>query len=757
MNHIYIVLLILTTLVSSLGCRSGGSGPVDFEIKGEGFVPASFVVVPNSPTLGPMHVGCSQAEFFIDAKEASSTPDPDFRSRLENKLSSDFRKSYCQWFAGDTTARSPGCFWHNGSWVAPAAAVRVSALMGERKIIHENSTCLAHYGHLRFFRATFLFKREPLIIPDIAICSAIALLRGSANVTATPHNSLPMLPRSCFMEPSHSKAPIFSVGRVCLATPLQNAPQAPSPSLPQLRRDSWYFGHLGIENKRGPDGSRKSNLVLIDSGIPRPASRSGIQRHVASGAMRTPMISFPDPSTRAMHGGAMAVLARGVSMGTSIWSIRVTAGLGGAKTGRLALATESAVFDIPSPRVISISMGWPPELGSIRSVSSTIPLPAPPNSKWEKVETCSSEEDPIGESLRFALGLGRHDPRDSQVTVAVASAGNRRAFESSPPPDEILNGKPEAIYYPAEWHKARSSVSPWDEKERAAQVVTTAGAIDWFDQRVTSTIPPRNLALEAPGQHVTLHPEALRTAFGSASPITQFTWTGTSVSTLLVAAIAATVQGVLIRAGLSPRKDIIDLLTSSGDPIGGRSRRPNICRALCNVSTSANGPSQCLASCRTSSAPFRPGSPFPGTPLSPKTVQFVDTSISCDTGKKGMCLMSTEAGEASPQPNPTVCPSCLARLTGNGNGTADVILRIVISSEYPATNTFGDQHLTIYFNNGTSKTTSIANKAWTPGEQFELEVKGIPLPGSLKIMAAELVLRVAPEGTWDISPFAILP
>lgn len=329
----------------------------------------------------------------------------------------------------------------------------------------------------RFMRVVFTHDATPVRVRPEALCDVVATIR--ANVPEGIH-----VGRECDLSPqgveglaADPRNPMrhWHLARLGLApvldgrTPIAYTP----PSLPGLR----------------PEAVR---LVVIDTGLdPQVADRLRAANEIdrTTGGPRHP------------HGTGMTLLAHQVMPDAQVVPDRILDGQGVGSTGALAQALHHALFELPRPVIVNLSLGWPAELSSPRALTGE--------------DGCETIEDGVGEAARYVLWEARSVQMERGPALVVAAAGNR-------PPEGVIadlfddNGAAAACeiegvpgppwrFMPAEWGRRSSCViadSPDAPFETTDVLLLPVGAVDGLDRPAGVSIAGAEPALVAPGEHV---------------------------------------------------------------------------------------------------------------------------------------------------------------------------------------------------------------------------------------------------------------
>ncbi|MEO1171102.1 MAG: S8 family serine peptidase, partial [Myxococcota bacterium] len=265
-------------------------------------------------------------------------------------------------------------------------------------------------------------------------------------------------------------------------------------------------------------------------------------------------------AARHVHATAMASFVRDVTENADLWDYRVLSAGGLAPVGNVAQALDAALRDAADAPalVVNLSLGIAPEFSNPTLLSRTD-------------GSCRTIEDGVGESLRFVLDVARQRDKASAPRVSVfAAAGNR----AGPVPAELfqpVDRHPDSPCGPAAADDGQHSFIPAlygeipscrSEFSPPSMLATPVGAVDATDRPSVVSIDLAEPPLVAPGQNVYAgHPGLnanspginCQSEVGPAAGVDfPMPFTGTSVSTALVAGAAARAQQERIAAGEAP-------------------------------------------------------------------------------------------------------------------------------------------------------------------------------------------------------------
>ncbi|MEL6546166.1 MAG: S8/S53 family peptidase, partial [Myxococcota bacterium] len=320
----------------------------------------------------------------------------------------------------------------------------------------------------------------------------------------------------------------------------------------------WHEDRIGVEPSgvAGPSGGVR--VALIDAGV-RPEAGSALSSVAAYDGVGEAH-GLANDGQRHIHGTAMASFIRDVSPDSDLWDYRVLDSGGLAALGSIVRAVDQAISDgtTASSLVINLSLGIAPEFSNPSLLARTD-------------GSCRVVEDGVGESLRYVLDVARrHDEAaDPRITV-VAAAGNRSGpvdpalFFPADAYGESECGKISAesdhhSFLPALYSELPSCRSKADGLR---SLVTGVGAVDSIDKPAVIAIDGAEPALVAPGENVYAAHDGLWSTTPGVNCASEvgpkagaefpLPFTGTSVSSALVAGAAAVAQQHLIAAGESP-------------------------------------------------------------------------------------------------------------------------------------------------------------------------------------------------------------
>ncbi len=346
--------------------------------------------------------------------------------------------------------------------------------------------------------------------------------------------------------------PIPLVGRECAMRIMGGAQSQPSPDMLQ-----WHLRKLGVQPGAGEPGPPVP-VVVLDTGIRAEVGGPlGVRVMVDSLAVggANPMATIHP------HGTHMAALIDQVSPNAHIHDLRVLDENGHGAIADLAAGLEQVAqsdwFE-EGPLIVNMSLGWAPELSRPRRLEGA---------------GCTVQEDPVGESVRWALSL-LADRGETLPTLVVAAAGNRphraalvdglyadlfavdRDVAGLLPPRSNCNSAPAAPspdwFYPAEWNRRPTCD---DQGNDPRYLVWAVGATDSRELPGALTVDNAETPVVAPGEHVYVDfpysdPLPPDDCGGDGYPnrlTLPAAVTGSSASAALTSAVAAEAQSRLIK------------------------------------------------------------------------------------------------------------------------------------------------------------------------------------------------------------------
>ena len=501
--------------------------------------------------------------FFVDTPVFAKAPDERFVSLLLNRMRRALDTHCEQWFGG--TQAPQGAVGTRCDIGGRAMLAYVEPVLNERTFDNAAESW-RNDGHRRFFNLWFALRpqnnrKSSAEAPRLeAQPQIVETLRTAAAEIAT----------------SLGHAVPFRVGRIWCSVSLSGveAEVGAHPTDPQwMDLSLWHLRRMGIEALPAPVPQahrRAAHVMLVDSGVDfagrftldaAEALDLGFEGSADGSIHLDPSFDFGFSNHAShRHGTDMIHLIRQTAGGAAYVGGSRALDLRGASTmPYLAVVLDDALFNDfrtpggnegrAKPRVLSMSLGTPPELGWRRAV---------------KVLGQTVVEDAYGEPIRYLLAGARKMDTPDRPLVLLAAAGNRpdenkrwHLFgtpQTDPVPDpcgQIDPSTPEH-FVPATWDNRASC--PWvtDAVGPPVQAVTAIGATDCRDARSGRSIPNIEAPLVAPGEHVyawsplpeDLDP-VLREHFAGRAV------TGTSAATALVAGAAARGFALLARRAAS--------------------------------------------------------------------------------------------------------------------------------------------------------------------------------------------------------------
>ena len=519
---------------------------------------------------------------------------------------------------------------------------------------------------------------------------------------------------------------------------------------------AYALARVGLEAlPPGRSVNARVDVALLDTGIdPRVAAALGTQSVELPGG---DLAGDLHP-----HGTHMALLLRQMTERAQIHDVRVLGTNGVGPVGDVArgLISSISLGNPNRPLVINLSLGWPPELGQPRLMR-------------DANGTVVGREDPVGESVRYALLLARE-----RGALVVAAAGNRptraaaaravydRWFDvSDMPPATGCAGVPAPAgprhFFPAEW----SRVVTCAPGGQPASLAWTVGALGEGDAPAALAIDGREHALWLPGEHVYLEvpqvpvstPEfecGVGERAGLSSPTVV---SGTSVSAALasglVARLVARDEAVDANASAAAAALLLELSARPGAPgprvDGCRAEAAMTCRPAPCLAADGGVPTDpavrqacaaALAACRPLDA-CRVPAPAPRNldalgfrPEEACACQHAPDTVAPEAACAGVdtvcpyeqTLDAHSLGFAGPQPIQPTCPDCIAYV---GVATAKVDLALALDEALTEATAFQSAWLVVKSPAGTtwkalSDTTSL--NQWLAGQAIYIAGIGIP-------------------------------
>ncbi len=470
---------------------------------------------------------CRGDLYVVDAVHGGSAPVADFAPVVAD-MQARARRDFAAWFCVDG---------------APCAGADRVTAVGERLLSPER---VGPESAGRFHRLWFELDGERLTARDGAQCDIVSALRTAVD--------------------SHGDLLAANIARACDAV-------AQSPARPTPEMLSWHLDRMGLDGPGAP--VVPVHVALIDTAVD-PAVAASIDLEVHPGSTATP----------AIHGTAMAALIRQAAPDARLHLFPALSVDHTGPVGDVARAIADALAVMPAglPRVINLSLGWPPEARGLTDLAGDV-LGGRPGQ-------CLTIESPTGAPVRHMLARAA----DQEVPVFTA-AGNRSDLRWLGDQLELdederdvcardwrgeVRGQPPKLFYPAQWGLERSCEAGEDVGRRLAIPV---GAHDSRDRAATLHVDFGFATLMAPGQHVMVDgPARPRRASicvdGDTTPPVDAdlavrlpaTLSGTSVATALTSGLAARWLGhIPDRPDLDPDevtpRQLEFLLYASGRPL----------------------------------------------------------------------------------------------------------------------------------------------------------------------------------------------
>ncbi len=389
-------------------------------------------------------------------------------------------------------------------WFGPGIKpdVRAEALLPRRR--RADGYRVAGYGaaHRRFWRLSFHDAGERLAMNREAQCDVVASTREAIRQALGDDGQDPKL------------ADTLHIGRACDLTGQTEG----APSDDMLK---WHLRSMGaVPHDPGPPtpGAEPVHVALLDTGV----------EDVVVGLLGGTCSDDGDPETFGgvcandannanWHAGAMGLLIRQLAPDAMLHFFPAIGPDANAPVGELARALDRALHDPDvrdEPLVLNISAGWPPELGRPSVLVGRTALG--PHGDHDD-NTCSTVEDPVGESVRWLLDAARRRDNSEAPTIVHAAAGNRSDAPYEYVPGWALNHNPATdpcgfnpalgqgmdVFYPAEWHRRQTCRTRRDGSRTPARSIAVAfAASDHHEQPAVHNVPFSDAAIHGPGQHV---------------------------------------------------------------------------------------------------------------------------------------------------------------------------------------------------------------------------------------------------------------
>ncbi len=272
----------------------------------------------------------------------------------------------------------------------------------------------------------------------------------------------------------------------------------------------------------------------------------------------------------AAHGTWMGLLIREMlpTRAVDVRSYRVLDSGGSGTTHDLAAGLHAALLgpgtDSGRPLVISLSLGWAPELGQPRT------LRARPGRGVPETFATEAVEDGVGSAVRELLDLAHDEALSGRPVMVVTAAGNRTRFAPEhqrmalgagsgfeDPCWDKFGGQSESWFLPGEWAHTPTCDAGDEVEDSPTQnrwTSTTVSAVRHDDRPASVSREGMEAPLVAPGQHVVVERVP---GFGDGVELPSqievpIVLTGTSVAAALTAAAVARAQVEAILAGHPP-------------------------------------------------------------------------------------------------------------------------------------------------------------------------------------------------------------
>lgn len=606
----------------------------------------------------------------------------------------------------------------------------------------------------RFHRLWFEVDGVRLTADDGAQCDIVTALRAAVD--------------------AHGDLAAANVSRACDAV-------AQSPTRPTPEMLGWHLERMGIVDDGAP--TTEVHLALIDTAVD-PAVAEAIDLRVHPGPVDTP----------AIHGTAMAILARQVAPDAVLHLFPVLDADHVGPVGDVARAIAHAMDVMPAgaPRIINLSLGWPPESRSITRLTGTIRDGQP--------DQCAVDEDPVGAPVRHML-----DRAADGEAMVFAAAGNRneqrwlddRLVQQPDLRDACAIGwqgelqvQSPKLFYPAQWGLERSCRAG---DARGRRLAVPVGAHDERDRAAALQVDFGFATIIAPGQHVMVDGPAVPRGPSicvdgdtppplDAQPSVRLpaTLSGSSVATALTTGLAARWLGRLDAAlGFDPDevtpRQIELLLHATGRPLclGRRAylqvgyrgvRWPGMaalaqCRnlpALLNcLTTEDDGLPPALgetvaacsdrfegcgvdvapaADCEAERPPAPDWADAECLPLRPDDPEAPDLSRACDgpCPFDGLAPDRYSVGGLGPQPQDPWCPDCRFTVQTGAGGVGRVTLDIALNPDAPSNTDIVSPILWVETESGAHVYVALQDYVprpyWKPGAGFTIGGIKMTLP-----------------------------
>ncbi len=533
-------------------------------------------------------------------------------------------------------------------------------------------------GHRRFW--TITTDRD---IPAAELCGWIAHLRTRARAMGGAQ---------------------LYVGRECLAGGLA------SPGAPD-----WPLEVMG---KPAAPAGQPAPIAVIDSGFKRRPDWTA------------PGIA--PRSSKHPHGRMVRAAIRQLTADVGVPRLldyRVLGPDGSAPLANVARAIDAAVFDADGPRVINLSLGWPPELERRRAI-----------------ESCGELEDPIGEAVRYTLAMahlrdagqlranpGQVDPNGP--TAVLIAGGNRPTLfgqdvtpyyaahhrvDLAPLAGDCSQPSGDGLFYPAQWARRRTCLA--GEPAIAPMRVTPVGATDHRDLRSPLSAPEMTPILVAPGTAIRLAGQR---------------WSGSSIATAYASAAVS-----LELAGGGDGRAAAQAVYNRGTHLSHLSGRSTIRRlSFPNAHTASlprwvgGGPQLAGAGARAITGRDRL------TCLGTLANWFQGTRTRAQVSAVCPSFLTVldrfSAGDAGPQPPVIGCPECHT-VVNIGREEADIYVTLTDAWD-ASTTTLSSPYLVVSYPDGYESWIALPADPtlWTPKSQFV--VKAVSLTDRKSSTVGDLV------------------
>ncbi|MEZ4469872.1 MAG: S8/S53 family peptidase [bacterium] len=504
----------------------------------------------------PAEQGCRLDRLFVDAPAEGPSPGPAFGDGLARRLS----RLEPGWFCA---AGDGGCLAEVGADIEQGRFAHAAPLIPP-------GTPHAGDAPERFHRLSFRRPVRPEALPDV-----VGAVRRWADEAVAGQLT-------------------FLVGRECVAIALGTEPRA----TPALREA--VVRRIGLAPTPPGDAvGQAAEVALVDTGL-----EAVVADELGADAVPLPGGDLAGPLHP--HGTAMGLLVRQVTPRARLHDVRVLGTPGHGDIGDVARGIIAAlgIADMDRRRalVLNLSLGWPPELGQRRVLR-------------DAAGDAAGFEDPVGESVRFALLLAAREEGPGRPIVVVAAAGNRPGrpeanrlvynsfFDVEPgatPATRCPGGAPGGpyLFFPAAW----SQVPTCAEGDDPRWLATAIGGLSDADAPATLAILGAEPPLVAPAEHAYVAsaraPASLDTFQCDAPPdVAGFTsptaLTGTSVAAALTSGVVVRLIAARRDAGLAvpDAARLLVLATAAGRRLERGVHALDACRADAAV---ACAPAACV-------------------------------------------------------------------------------------------------------------------------------------------------------------------